>query len=119
MNVQLVRILVILGALFAARTAMAQANLPDSTSKLASKQPQTERPDANPASLMPLAEANSSPLKPKSSGYFSKTWFVFLSAGVYGAGLAGLGAGGPRLESRRPDQNISRIFLGLPKLHFT
>src|SRR5579859_32829 len=30
-----------------------------------------------------------------------------------------LGTGGPRFESGRPDQNISRIFLGLSKLHFT
>ena len=29
-----------------------------------------------------------------------------------------LGAGGPRFKSARPDQNISRIFLGLSKRYF-
>ena len=32
---------------------------------------------------------------------------------------AGLGAGGPEFKSRRPDQNISRVFFGLLKAFFT
>jgi hypothetical protein len=32
---------------------------------------------------------------------------------------AGLGAGGPRLKSGRPDQNISRVFFSLLEARFT
>jgi hypothetical protein len=32
---------------------------------------------------------------------------------------AGLGAGGPEFKSRRPDQNISRVFFRLMKAPFT
>ncbi len=32
---------------------------------------------------------------------------------------AALGAGGPEFKSRRPDQNISRVFCSLSKANFT
>jgi hypothetical protein len=88
MNFRLIGGLVIIGAMFGARGAMAQANPPDSTLKPTLLPLQTERDDSNPASPMHLTEANSSLLKPKSSGHFFKTRFVILSAAVYGAGLA-------------------------------
>jgi hypothetical protein len=56
------------------------------------------------------------------SKYFPKS-FVFKNF-VAKEGLkkdypAGLGAGGPRFESGRPDQNISRVFFSLLKAPFT
>ena len=44
--------------------------------------------------------------------YFSNS-FVFKND------IAAWGAGGPRFESGRPDQNISRVFFGLLKAPFT
>jgi hypothetical protein len=64
MNVRLVRILAILGAMFAARAAMAQTSPLESTSRPSLLDLQTERDDSNRAP-MHLSEATSSPLKPK------------------------------------------------------
>jgi hypothetical protein len=54
--------------------------------------------------------------------YFSNS-FVFKNKiekeGLPRDSPAGLGAGGPEFESRRPDQNISRIFFSLLKALFT
>jgi hypothetical protein len=54
--------------------------------------------------------------------YFSNS-FVFKTEmekeGLPRASTPDLGAGGPRFKSRRPDQNILRIFLGIPKFLFT
>jgi hypothetical protein len=88
MNFRLVRGLAIIGVMFGARGAMAQANPSDSTSKPILLPLKTERDGSNPESPMHLTEANSSLLKPKSPGHFFKTRFVILSAAVYGAGLA-------------------------------
>jgi|HubBroStandDraft_1064217.scaffolds.fasta_scaffold45790_1 hypothetical protein len=88
MNVRLVRILAILGVMFAACAASAQTSPPESTSKPSLLQLPTEREDSDPASHMHPSEATSSPLKPKSSTRFFKARFVTLSAAVYGAGLA-------------------------------
>ena len=54
--------------------------------------------------------------------YFSNS-FVFKTEiekeGLPRDSPAGLGAGGPEFKSRRPDQNISRIFFRLSKTLFT
>ena len=39
--------------------------------------------------------------------------------GLTKARLPVLGAGGPEFKSRRPDQNISRVFFGIVKALFT
>ena len=87
MNVRLVRVLAILGAMFVVREAMAQTSPLDSTSKLALPYIQTEREASNPALLPHLVEANSSPSKPKTSGRLFRTRYAILTAAVYGAGL--------------------------------
>jgi hypothetical protein len=54
--------------------------------------------------------------------YFSNL-FVFKNKieeeGLPSDSPAGLGAGGPEFKSRRPDQNISRVFCSLSKAKFT
>ena len=54
--------------------------------------------------------------------YFSNS-FVFKTEiekeGLPGDITPALGAGGPEFESRRPDQNISRVFFSLLKASFT
>ena len=54
--------------------------------------------------------------------YFSNS-FVFKTEiekeGLPRASPAGLGAGGPEFKSRRPDQNISRVFFSVLKAPFT
>jgi hypothetical protein len=60
--------------------------------------------------------------RPATTNYFSNS-FVFKTPiekeGLPSDGPAGLGAGGPRFKSERPDQNISRIFFDLSKARFT
>jgi hypothetical protein len=54
--------------------------------------------------------------------YFSNS-FVFKTEiekeGLPGDITPALGAGGPEFKSRRPDQNIPRVFLNLLKARFT
>jgi hypothetical protein len=54
--------------------------------------------------------------------YFSNS-FVFKTEiekeGLLRDSAPDLGAGGPEFKSRRPDQNISRVFFGLLKAPFT
>ena len=56
------------------------------------------------------------------SKYFSNS-FIFKNKiekeGLPGNSTPDLGAGGPEFESRRPDQNISRVFSSLSKANFT
>jgi hypothetical protein len=53
--------------------------------------------------------------------YFSNS-FVFKTEiekeGLPGDITPALGAGGPEFKSRRPDQNISHVFFGLPNSTF-
>jgi hypothetical protein len=59
---------------------------------------------------------------PATTKYFSNS-FIFKNKiekeGLPRDSPAGLGAGGPRFESGRPDQNISRVFRSLSKANFT
>ena len=54
--------------------------------------------------------------------YFSNS-FIFKTEiekeGLPGDITPALGAGGPEFKSRRPDQNISRVFCSLSKVNFT
>ena len=54
--------------------------------------------------------------------YFSNSFVLkgnIEKEGLRSDSPAGLGAGGPEFKSRRPDQNISRIFFRLCKTLFT
>ena len=54
--------------------------------------------------------------------YFSNSFVLknnIEKEGLPGGGPVGLGAGGPEFKSRRPDQNIPRVFFSLLKARFT
>jgi len=72
----------------AAQAAVAQNDPPESAPKRSLLILQTKQSDSSPTSPARTADANPYQSTPNSSAHFSKARFVFLSAAVYGAGLA-------------------------------
>jgi hypothetical protein len=88
MNFRSLRVLAILGSLWAAPAVIAQSEPPESKPELSVLLLETKPSDLN--LTFPLRPAEPNPFKPKpqSPVHFSKSNFALLSAAVYGAALA-------------------------------